>query len=190
MVVLILEKAAEKSVCALRTVSHAERCGDVSSSYSNRMHNAWVLTQKLVVDLWLWSGCCCAKLKMLSLAASLVNRRSFTRVLRCGLMRVLRRYGTNAAPNAGSARVATFASGSAIAQDQQLAVLARTAVVVAAASREMRKINRARLSSGGGCNNSLVGALPLHTSESVSFIPRVKVPVCASAPEAHASSGG
>ena len=65
-----------------------------------------------------------------------------------------------------------------------------TAVVVAAASREMRKINRARLSSGGGCNNSLAGALPLHTSESVSFIPRVTAPVCASAPEAHASSGG
>jgi hypothetical protein len=147
------------------------------------MHNAWVLTQKLVVDLWLWSGCCCAKLKMLSLAASLVNRRSFTRVLRCGLMRVLRRYGTNAAPNAGSARVATFASGSAIAQDQQLAVLARRrpCKIVAAASREMRKINRARLSSGGGCNNSLVGALPLHTSESVSFIPRTRGSRCRSA---------
>ena len=94
-------------------------------------------------------------------------------------MRVLRRDATNAAPNAGSARVATCASGSAIAQDQQLAVLA---VVVAAASREMRKINRARLSSGGGCNNSLVGALPLHTSESVSFIPRVTAPVFSARP--------
>lgn len=57
-----------------------------------------------------------------------------------------------------------------------------TAVVVAAASREMRKINRARLSSGGGCNNSLVGALPLHTSESVSFIPRVTAPVFSARP--------